>query len=124
MARINNHRIHYILCGQGKEQIALECQAKRLNLHENIHFLGYREDVVELYKISDCFIMPSKREGLSRALMEAMASGLPCVVSNIRGNVDLVKNGYNGYVCAKNTVEVWKRVLVMLIQNIERNSIL
>ena len=42
--------------------------------------------------------MPSIREGISRSIMEVMASGLPCVVNRNRSNVDLVKNGQNGYV--------------------------
>ena len=44
--------------------------------------------------------MPSFREGLSRSIMEAMASGLPCVVSKIRGNVDLVDEGKGGFLLA------------------------
>ena len=44
--------------------------------------------------------MPSIREGLSRSLMEAMASGVPCVVSKIRGNSDLISNNVNGFLCS------------------------
>ena len=54
-------------------------------------------DVIEICKSADVFVFPSKREGLSVALMEAMACGLPCVVSKIRGNVDLVEKGVNGF---------------------------
>ena len=43
--------------------------------------------------------MSSYREGLSRAIMEAMSSGLPCIVSDIRGNVDLIKDGKGGFLC-------------------------
>ena len=53
-----------------------------------------RSDVSDLYDVSDVFVFPSFREGLSVSLMEAMATGLPCVVSRIRGNVDLIdENG-------------------------------
>lgn len=68
-------------------------------LDDYIHFLGYRNDIKELYRASDIFVMPSLREGLSRSIMEAMASGLPCVVSNIRGNTDLLENTNSGFLC-------------------------
>lgn len=74
-------------------------QADRAGLHDNVHFLGYRNDVKELYEAADCFVMPSFREGLSRSLMEAMASGLPCVVSKIRGNNDLITDNKGGFLC-------------------------
>ena len=56
----------------------------------DLRLLGYRRACAELYAASDVFCFPSYREGLSVALMEAMASGLPVIASNIRGNVDLI----------------------------------
>ena len=99
METLNSKNIHYILCGVGEKQIELQMQADRAGLHDNVHFLGYRNDVKELYEAADCFVMPSFREGLSRSLMEAMASGLPCVVSKIRGNTDLVVDNEGGFLC-------------------------
>ena len=97
--RLRGRKIHYILCGIGEQQEALQEQADKAGLCDNIHFLGYRDDVKELYEAADCFVMPSFREGLSRSIMEAMASGKPCVVSNIRGNIDLVEEGKGGFLC-------------------------
>ena len=54
--------------------------------------LGHRNDVCELYKAADVFVFPSFQEGLPVSVMEAMAMGKPCVVSNIRGNTDLIKD--------------------------------
>ena len=63
-------------------------------LQKRVLFLGYRSDIAELYKSADICIFPSYREGLSVALMEAMCCGLPCIVSRIRGNIDLIdENG-------------------------------
>src|SRR5690606_17079104 len=59
--------------------------------------LGFRSDIDELTNISDLFVFPSFREGLSLALMEAMSSGLPIVCSKIRGNMDLVENESGGF---------------------------
>ena len=79
--------------GEGK-LIAL---SKRLGIENQIHFLGYRNDIKELLQAVDIFLFTSLQEGLARSLMEAMASGLPCIVSNIRGNVDLLEDGRGGF---------------------------
>lgn len=100
MEKLKNPNIHYILCGAGEKQMEWQARAEKAGLHDNIHFLGYRNDVKELYKASDCLVMPSFREGLSRSIMEAMASGLPCIASKIRGNADLIEDGKGGFLCA------------------------
>lgn len=99
LAKLNNPNIHYIIAGRGKLKQYLNELAKELNIEKQVHMLGFRTDIKELYKISDIFCFPSYREGLSVALMEALASGLPIVCSNIRGNTDLVNNKQNGYLC-------------------------
>ena len=53
--------------------------------------------MAELYHVADIFVFPSRQEGLPVALMEAMASGLPVICSEIRGNTELVKNRKGGY---------------------------
>lgn len=89
--------IKYIICGIGKNLDYLRSLTKKLKVENKVIFLGFREDVYELLNISDIFCFPSYREGLSVALMEAMASGLPVVCSKIRGNVDLIENNQGGY---------------------------
>lgn len=84
----NKENIHYFIAGKGDKEEYLNDLAKDLNV--NLHLLGYRTDIIELLNTADIFAFPSFREGLSVALMEAMAAGLPCVVSDIRGNVDLI----------------------------------
>ncbi|MFC5542454.1 glycosyltransferase family 4 protein [Ureibacillus suwonensis] len=69
----------------------------KLGLEEYVEFLGYRSDVPNLMIISDIAVSSSRREGLPVNVMEAMATGLPLIVTNCRGNRDLVKNGKNGY---------------------------
>lgn len=94
---LKNSKIHYIICGKGKLEVYLNNLNKKLGLEEQIHLLGFRNDIPEIFKISDVFAFPSYREGLPVALMESMASGLPVVASNIRGNSDLVEDGKCGY---------------------------
>ena len=99
LEQLKQKNIHYVICGVGDLEVGLRKQVDNAGLQDNVHFLGYRNDVKELYAMADCFVMPSYREGLSRSIMEAMASGLPCIVSKIRGNTDLVEHGENGFTC-------------------------
>jgi len=61
--------------------------------------------VPELLAASDVFILTSRREGLPKALMEAMAVGLPIIATDVRGNRDLVKSGENGYLVSLDDAE-------------------
>ena len=92
-ARVSR-RFHYCIAGEGKLRDELICLACQKSV--NLHLLGFRNDVDELLKTADIFILPSIREGLNVSLMEAMASGLPAIVSDIRGNRDLIDHNCGG----------------------------
>lgn len=119
MEKLHNKKIHYILCGQGEKMRELQSLADKVGLHDNVHFLGYRNDVKELYQIADCLVMPSLREGLSRTIMEAMAMGLPCIASSIRGNVDLIEDGEGGYLCTSTDVDGFAEAIRSIAGNSE-----
>ncbi len=93
LAELNRPDVHYAIAGEGEKRRELLALAETLGLSDRFHLLGYRTDVHRLYGCADVFCFPSFREGLSVALMEAMACGLPCAVSRIRGNVDLIDGG-------------------------------
>lgn len=105
LSKLNNSKIHYIMCGTGKKKDYLLNMINKKNLKNNVHFLEYRSDIAQLLNSVDIFVMPSYREGLSRSIMEAMSAKLPCVVSKIRGNVDLVDEGKGGYLCHPDDIE-------------------
>ena len=100
VAKLNNPNIHYFICGEGPEEVNLKKLAENLGVDKQVHFLGFRNDIKELLKASDTFLFTSKQEGLARSLMEAMASKIPCVVSKIRGNTELIVNNENGFLCS------------------------
>lgn len=116
---LKNPKIHYLLCGVGELKEKLLKYSLNNNLDKNIHFLGYRNDIQELLKISDIFVMPSFREGLSRSIMEAMANGLPCVVSKIRGNTDLVEDGKGGFLIEPTDSEEFAKKINLLANDFE-----
>ncbi len=94
LAKMNNPKFHYAIAGVGERKDYLIELSKTLGVSEQVHLLGYRNDILELNHSADIFCFPSIREGLSVSLMESMACGLPCVVSKIRGNTDLID--FNG----------------------------
>lgn len=92
LAKLNDSNIHYVVAGTGELKFDLIELAKNLNIENQIHLLGYRNDVISLYKISDVYVHPSYREGLPVAVMEALAAGTTVIASNIRGCEDIVLN--------------------------------
>ena len=89
-AKSNISGVQLLICGSGREKEHLTALIKELGISDRAHLLGFRNDIYELLKCADAFVFPSKQEGLPVALMEAMAAGLPCIASRIRGNVDLL----------------------------------
>jgi len=90
--------LQYLICGNGPRREELEQLALDLGLKDRVSLLGYRRDIPELLAASDAFCLPSIREGLSLAAVEAMAAGKPVVCSRNRGSEDLVDAGITGLV--------------------------
>lgn len=88
--------VHYVIAGKGKLKDELIHLAEEEGVSSHVHLLGFCSNVRDWYATADLFVFPSFREGLSVSLMEAMANGLPCVVSKIRGNTDLVDEKLGG----------------------------
>lgn len=119
IAKLNNPNIYYVLCGEGKLRDKLEKLAKELGVEDKVIFLGFRTDVLELLQAVDIFAMTSFREGLPRSLMEAMVAGLPCIVSNIRGNRDLIHQEKGGYLSHPKDVNEFKNSIDKLVNDLD-----
>lgn len=94
--KLNNKSIVYLLAGKGEKQEEYENLTKNYGLENNIKILGFRNDVIDLCMIADCFIHPSIREGLGIAPLEAMAAGLPLITADINGMKDYTEDGFSG----------------------------
>lgn len=103
--------VHYVVAGKGNEEANLNKLAADLKIANRVHILGYRDDIREILNATDLYAFPSKREGLSVSLMEAMAMGLPVVCSKIRGNVDLIDQGKGGFLVDSNSDEEWAKAI-------------
>jgi glycosyltransferase involved in cell wall biosynthesis len=86
-----------VVVGDGPLRRPLVATADRLGLHDAVRFVGVQTDVTPFYLIADVFVLPSASEGMSNALLEAMAAGLPVVASDIAANRELVQSGRNGF---------------------------
>lgn len=97
--------IKLLLAGTGSLESQYKEQVNKLDLNKNVEFLGFRSDIKNLLMLSDVAVASSRREGLPVNVMEAMATGLPLVVTDVRGHRDLVKNDVNGYLVATDDVQ-------------------
>ena len=87
---------HLLLVGAGKLAAGLAPRAKKRGLTGNVSFLGERADIPALMSAADLFVMPSRREGLGTALMDAMAAGCAVVATRTGGMPELVEDGKTG----------------------------
>lgn len=117
IARLNNPNIKYAICGQGELEDYLKKLVSSLKLDKQVFFLGYRQDIPEIMSACDIFAHPSIREGLGLASLEAMASGLPLVTSNVQGVPDYVENGVTGYMCAPMDFDAYAENLNKLVKD-------
>lgn len=110
----------FLIVGRKSEQEycrELENKISSLGLAENFRFLGSREDVFAILRMSDAFCLPSRSEGFSNALIEAMASKLPCVATNVGGNSEVVKHGETGFIVASEDLQDLAARLIYLLDD-------
>ena len=111
--------VHYVACGVGPEEAKLKELAARLEVTSQFHLLGYRTDMSEIMAASDAFCMMSFREGMPRALLEAMDLGLPCVGSDTRGIRDLIDVDKGGFICGSSNPEAFAEAFAKQMNNPE-----
>ena len=103
-----------LLAGEGTERAKLESLISELELTQQVILLGRRDDVPDLMKLYDIFVLPSFSEGLSNTLLESMASGTPVVASKVGGNAEIVADGRSGYLYASDDAQGLARILIEL----------
>ncbi|MFQ5732105.1 MAG: glycosyltransferase [Planctomycetaceae bacterium] len=91
-------RVYFLIVGDGPERRRLEDLAKHMECDRLVRFAGHRDDASVLFAAFDVFWLASDFEGMSNSLMEAMAAGVPAVVSDIPPNRELLEDGKQGFV--------------------------
>ena len=98
------HHVRLLVAGRDRAAARFESQAERAGLAGRVLFLGGIEDVRPVYAAADCFILPTRYDPFPNTALEALAMGLPAIVSTQCGAAELVQPGVNGWVCAPDDV--------------------
>ena len=107
------------IAGDGPERASLEKQAAELGLQGQVHFLGRRSDVPDLLAACDAFVLPSRREALGVAALEAMAAGRPVVASRVGGLAQAVVHDRTGLLVPADQPEALTEALARLLRDQE-----
>jgi glycosyltransferase involved in cell wall biosynthesis len=102
LLKYNHLNAILLIAGKGPLDNNLRVIAKKLNISDNIHFLGLRRDVKELMNAADAYVMSSSIEGLAMVLLEASSSGLPVVATDVGGNREIVIDCLSGFLVSPN----------------------
>jgi len=114
------------LCLVGDGRLLDHCRslASDLGVAGRVVFAGHRGDIPRILQASDIFVLNSKSEGMSNALLEAIAAGLPCIATGVGGNPEVVADGVNGFLVPPNDAPALARRLAVLIQDPELRRVM
>lgn len=124
LATLGRKDFKYVVCGVGPNKDMLLAEAEHMGLKENVILAGYRSDIPDVLNAADIFVFPSFHEGMPVSALEAMVCGLPIICSEIRGNVDIIREGDNGYLFQPSDVETLARKLEYLLDDAEKRKIM
>jgi glycosyltransferase involved in cell wall biosynthesis len=108
---------HVVILGRGALRAALAAEADALGIGDRVHLVGYREDVSDWLAAMDVFAMPSLIEGLPLALLEAMAAGVPPVVTDVGGMPEAIRDGETGFLVPPGNVALLGDRISFLLGN-------
>jgi glycosyltransferase involved in cell wall biosynthesis len=106
-----------LIIGDGPQAAELHLLTKQLNLNETIRFLGVRTDIAILNRLLDVFVLPSREEAFSIALLEAMAAGKAVIATDIDGTPEIVTHGVDGWLVEADDPQSLAQALIMLLED-------
>ena len=113
----NRDNVKFLIVGDGPMKDELRAEVTRLNLADRVIFTGFRNDMPEIYALSDVMVNASSIEGLPMTLLEAMASGVPVVAARTGGIPEIVKDDETGLLIDPNDVEDLRAKIEVLIDD-------
>lgn len=112
-----NKKIHIVYAGDGNLRKDIESFIEDNNLKNNVHLIGWSNNISEILNIFDIFVLPSIYEGMPLAILEAQSTSLPCIASNIPGNAHIIENGITGLLFNSNSQIDLKEKIITLLDN-------
>ena len=117
LSGLGQEDICYSLCGKGPDEKELGELIAGEHLESRVRLLGFRTDMEEILQTADAFAFPSIREGLGIAAVEALACGVPLIVSDNRGTREYAEDGRNSIVCLRGDAEDFREALEKLYRD-------
>jgi glycosyltransferase involved in cell wall biosynthesis len=114
-----SEQFHISFYGAEYPEHDYERMAQQLGVSDNVAFFPFQAQVLEIYQAADCLILPSRGEGLSNALLEAMATALPVIATRVSGTVDVVTDGEDGLLIPPESSESLAKAMATVIQQPE-----
>lgn len=105
-----------VIAGDGELRGELEAQARELGVAERVRFPGFRQDVPQLLKAADVFVMPSHMEGLGTSVLDAMAAGTPVVGTEAGGMPEMIEDQVTGLLCPIKDPAALERAVLRLLE--------
>ncbi|MBS6577749.1 glycosyltransferase [Parabacteroides goldsteinii] len=118
MALRKKSKIYLLLVGIDHNNGEYEKYAKSLGVNSHVRFLGWRNDIAQLYNASDICVASSIREGFGLNLVEAMLCGMPVIATNNSGHASIIKEGYNGSLVELNSPQLFANKIIELSNNV------
>jgi len=109
--------VRFLVVGSGKLLDDMKDFSHKLGISEKVHFTGEREDIPEILKLLDVFVLSSYKEGLPNVIMEAMAAGKPVVATDVGGVSELVMDEETGFLVPSNNVEKLSQAVITLLES-------
>lgn len=106
-----------VIAGEGSEETRLRALAAELGIERGLRFIGLRSDLPDILPLLDVFLLSSHTEGISVTLLEAMASGVPAVVTDVGGNPEVVVEGETGFLVPPEDVGVMADRVMKILSN-------
>lgn len=120
----NNAKVHLVLVGSFERHLdPLQPETEKLiNNHSNIHAVGYKSNVIDYFAMADVLTFPSYREGFPNVVMQAASMQLNCIVSDINGCNEIIKNGENGWIVPPQNIEHLQNKMEWCLQHREESD--
>ncbi len=109
--------VHFVVVGDGPRRQHLEVFTRELGIEANVHFVGWQQEIARYLALFAVGVNCSANEGLSNAIMEYLAAGIACIVSEAGGNPELVEHGVNGYLYPLDEVETLAALALRLLDD-------